>query len=66
MGKLPEHTVSRYEYELEQLRTMLLRMFGMVENQFSQALIALQERNLDMARKIAEQDREIDEFELSI
>lgn len=66
MGKLPEHTVSRYEYELEQLRTMLLRMFGMVENQFSQALIALQERNLDMARKIAEQDREIDEFERSI
>lgn len=64
--KLPEHTISRYEQELEQLRSMILRMFGMVENQLSETLIVLKDRKIDTAYEIALQDIEIDAYERMI
>ncbi|CAI3954087.1 Phosphate uptake regulator PhoU (PhoU) (PDB:1T8B) [Commensalibacter communis] len=63
VDKLPEHTVSRYEQELEQLRSMILRMFGMVENQLTQTLVVLRDRKIDTAYEIALHDIEIDAYE---
>lgn len=64
--KLPEHTISRYEQELEQLRSMILRMFGMVENQLTQTVTVLRDRKIDTAYEIALQDIEIDAYERMI
>ncbi|MDI2090794.1 phosphate signaling complex protein PhoU [Commensalibacter oyaizuii] len=66
VDKLSEHTVSRYEQELEQLRSMILRMFGMVENHLTQTLLVLRDRKIDTAYEIALQDIEIDGYERMI
>ncbi|CAK7191988.1 Phosphate-specific transport system accessory protein PhoU [Commensalibacter sp. Nvir] len=66
VDKLPEHTVSRYEQELEQLRSMILRMFGMVENQFAEMMAILRDLRFEAAYKISLHDIEIDAYERRI
>lgn len=51
------------ERDLDRLQRSVLRMAGTVEEAIYQATIALQERNIDLARKVIEQDPLIDSFE---
>lgn len=63
---LGEHTVHRYDAELEALREMVLRMGGLVEEQLGEALQAIAEADGDRADAVVEGDSRVNDLELEI
>lgn len=57
------HTVQSYEQELEQLRSFINRMGGVVERQVAQAITAVVEHDEVAARDAPEMDPYVDELE---
>ncbi|WP_225063387.1 phosphate signaling complex protein PhoU [Komagataeibacter rhaeticus] len=57
------HTVQSYEQELEQLRSFINRMGGVVERQVAQAITAVVEHDEAAARDAPEMDPYVDELE---
>ncbi len=55
-----------FELELDQLRTMLIRMGSLVEEQIDLGVKAIVESNLDLARVVIERDKKVDEYDNSI
>lgn len=55
-----------FEIELEQLRTMLIKMGSLVEEQIELGVKALTEADLSVARFVMERDKKIDEFDNAI
>lgn len=60
------HTVQRFERELEGVRSDVLAMGGLVEQQLADALQALADCNADLAETIANNDYKINRMELQI
>lgn len=60
------HIVSSFDEDIKELRNKIVEMAGFVEKQFSDAEQALLNHNLDLAKKIREQDKIVDEMEQSI
>ncbi len=60
------HTDKAYEAELKELRERLLEMGGKVEAAIAQSVRALTERDAELARRVQENDREINRMELEI
>jgi len=63
---LDQHISRRYNRELEDLRSEVLRMGGLVERQCRQALEALIRGNSQMAEETAESDQQVNEAEVDI
>jgi phosphate transport system protein len=61
-----QHTSQRYNAELEELRSSVLTMGGLVEQQCRQALEALVKGDEVLARTVARSDHEVNEMELEI
>lgn len=61
-----QHTSHRYNAELEELRSSVLNMGGLVEQQCRQALEALVRGDEELARTVARSDHKVNEFELTI
>lgn len=61
-----EHTLKRFDIELKYIRTRTLEMGGLVEIQFKHAMHALRESNAYLARKIIEQDQQVNRLEVEI
>lgn len=61
-----EHIVKRYDQELEQLRSSILEMGGLVQEQINQAVRALYEEDLQLAQAVSDQDRTINALEVKI
>ncbi len=59
---MPRH----FELELDQLRTMLVRMGSLVEEQIDFGVKALVEANTGLARIVMERDKKVDEFDNAI
>ncbi|GBQ60413.1 phosphate transport system regulatory protein PhoU [Komagataeibacter swingsii] len=57
------HTVQSYEQELEQLRSLVNKMGGLVERQVAQAITAVVEHDEDAALDAPEMDPQVDELE---
>ncbi|HTY36408.1 MAG TPA: phosphate signaling complex protein PhoU [Bacteroidota bacterium] len=55
-----------FEIELDQLRTMLIRMGSLVEEQIDYAVRALVQGDLGMARFVMERDKRVDEYDNTI
>ena len=55
-----------YEQELDQLRTMLIRMGSLVEEQIDCAVKAITEADEALARFVIERDKKVDEFDNAI
>lgn len=55
-----------FEMELDQLRTMLIKMGSLVEEQIDLGVRALTEADLAVARIVMERDKKIDEFDNAI
>lgn len=55
-----------FELELDQLRTMLIRMGSLVEEQIEFGMQALTEGDLKIARMVMERDKKIDEYDNTI
>ncbi len=63
---LDQHTSQRYDAELEGVRSRLLEMGGLVEEQCRKALKALVKDNVELAREVAESDYRVNEMEVEI
>ena len=61
-----QHTSQRYNAELEGLRSSVLTMGGLVEQQCRQALEALVKGDEELARTVARSDHQVNEMELEI
>jgi phosphate transport system protein len=61
-----QHTSQRYNAELEELRSSVLTMGGLVEHQCRHALEALVSGDEKMARSVAKSDYQVNELELQI
>ncbi|HWP81135.1 MAG TPA: phosphate signaling complex protein PhoU [Bacteroidota bacterium] len=59
---MPRH----FELELDQLRTMLIRMGSLVEEQIELSVKAILESNPSIAQIVIERDRKVDEFDNEI
>lgn len=59
---MPRH----FELELDQLRTMLIRMGSLVEEQIDWAVKAITEADLPLARMVMQRDKRVDEFDNAI
>jgi len=60
---MPEHTVTRYGEELDQMTGTILRMGGMVEQQLAKAITALIKRDPELAATVITDDQPIDRLE---
>ena len=63
---MPEHTVKRYDEELNQMTDTILRMGGMVEQQLAKAITALIKRDPELAATVIADDQPIDQLEHEI
>lgn len=59
---MPRH----FELELNQLRTMLIRMGSLVEQQIDYAVKAITEADVPLARLVMERDKKVDEYDTAI
>ena len=63
---MPEHTLKRFDEELERLNATISEMGGLTENQFAQCLAALRTRDSELAERTIADDPRIDALDLEI
>ena len=63
---LSHHISSRFNEELERVRSKVLRMGGLVEEQLQQAVRALVEADSNLGEQVARRDVEVNALEVSI
>ncbi len=51
---------------LEKLKTRILKMCSLVDEQFQLAVKAVEEENLEMAKLVIERDAKVDKYDLKI
>ncbi len=61
-----EHTSKSYEHELKELQDKIFLMGGRAEEMVSQSMRALIETNADLAKKIIDEDKILDQLEKEI
>ncbi|RVT94154.1 phosphate signaling complex protein PhoU [Sphingomonas crocodyli] len=66
MATTTGHTVKAFDEDLSELRGLVSEMGGRAEAAITDALAALQHRDLDGAARVVEGDRKIDELEAEI
>ena len=55
-----------FHEELDALKQTLLAMGGLVEDQISRVMIALVERNSDLAGEVIDRDRQVNAYDVEI
>ncbi len=63
---MSEHLSTQFDTELDDIRALLTRMGGLVEEQVRAATLALVESNADRAEQVIARDAEVDQFEIEI
>jgi phosphate transport system protein len=63
---MPQHTDRTYEADLAHLRTVVLEMGGLVEDQIVQAVRALTERDEALARRTIDRDHTVNRLDVEI
>jgi phosphate transport system protein len=63
---MPQHTDRTYEADLAHLRTVVLEMGGLVEDQIVQAVRALTERDDTLARQTIDRDHTVNRLDVEI
>ncbi|MEQ6342534.1 MAG: phosphate signaling complex protein PhoU [Gammaproteobacteria bacterium] len=66
MEPLDTHISRQYNVELENIRSLVLQMGGLVEQQIEQAISALVQGNVPLAEAIIVADYKVNKFEVSI
>ena len=64
--QLGRHISGQFNVELESIRTHVLTMGGLVEQQLSLAMQALHKEDIELARKVVHDDHQVNEMEVSI
>jgi phosphate transport system protein len=63
---LTQHISKRFNQELEDARSQVMQMGGLVESQVKDGLTALLSADLDLAKKVVNNDAKVNEFEVDI
>jgi phosphate transport system protein len=63
---MSEHLSKQFDSELDDLRALLTRMGGLVEEQVRATTLALAEGDADRVEKVIARDAEVDQFEIEI
>ena len=63
---LAEHTYKQFDAELESVRANVLKMGGLVEEQIQNAVEALIQGNVELARKVDANDAQVNSLEVAI
>ena len=66
MDKPARHITTQYDVELEQARSMVMSMGGLVEQQVNSAIRALLDHNTELGKAAATGDYKVNEFEVRI
>jgi phosphate transport system protein len=65
-GTIPQHISRQYDHDLEHIRTRVLGMGGMVEQQLIDALRALTESNVELGEKVLLNEFRVNSLEVAI
>ena len=63
---MTEHTLKQFDTDLEEIRSRVLQMGGLVEEQIISAMEALTTGNVNLAREVAENDYRVNSLEVAI
>jgi phosphate transport system protein len=63
---MPDHTLKQFDTELEEIRSKVLQMGGLVEEQIIRALEALTTGNLTLASQVMEDDYRVNALDVAI
>lgn len=63
---MPDHTLKQFDTELEEIRSKVLQMGGLVEEQIIRALEALTSGNLTLAGQVMADDHRVNALEVAI
>ena len=63
---MPDHISKQFDMELENIRTRVLQMGGLVEQQIRAAMEALQEGDVDRLDRVIADDAKVNAFEVAI
>lgn len=63
---MPEHTLKRFDEELERLSATISEMGGLAESQLAQSLRALRERDTEIAEKVIVEDPRVDALDEAV
>lgn len=63
---LNRHISGQFNSELENVRNQVMQMGGLIEQQLSDALIAMADNNVELARQVIAKDKEVNEFESTV
>ena len=63
---MPQHTLKRFDEELERLSATISEMGGLAENQMAQSLVALRERDSAIAEKVIADDPRVDALDVAV
>ena len=61
-----EHTLKRFDEELERLSSTISEMGGLAESQLAQSLVALRERDTEAAERVIAEDARVDALDLAV
>jgi phosphate transport system protein len=61
-----DHIMKQFDTELEEIRTQLARMGGLVEEQIRMAIRAFSDKDADGAETVVARDAEVDRYEIAI
>jgi phosphate transport system protein len=63
---MAEHTLKRFDEELERLSATISEMGGLTESQFAQSLVALREGDTEIAERVIADDARVDALDLTV
>ena len=63
---MAEHTLKRFDEELERLSATISEMGGLAESQLAQALVALRERDTEAAERVIIEDARVDALDEAV
>ena len=61
-----DHTVKRFDQEMEKLQNLIMEMGGLVEDQIHQAVTALYDEDISLAREVSARDHRVNALEVKI
>src|SRR5690606_40890561 len=63
---MAQHTNTRFDAELEDIRSRFLRMGGLVEAMIEDSMLILADGNLSVAERVFEREKEVNRLEMDI
>jgi len=61
-----DHTFKRFDQELDKLQSLIMEMGGLVEDQIHQAVTALHDEDINLAREVSARDHRVNALEVKI